>query len=169
MRNILIVSLISLCTIAFAQDESKTSIAGGAKAIIFEFDGLDNLSADSYEGGIGGKIFFNKNMTNLTNGNSVIVSGKFLKIDEKTRMKVRESFRKGIPKGKIAETFSISVTSVNRIIREKTAAERQEAEPKQKKDDLFKRKIADIERRIEELEEKILQMSRKKKKKCFRF
>jgi hypothetical protein len=91
------------------------------------------------------------------------------KIDEKTRMKVRESFRKGIPKGKIAETFSISVTSVNRIIREKTAAERQEAEPKQKKDDLFKRKIADIERRIEELEEKILQMSRKKKKKCFRF
>ncbi|MEJ2023713.1 MAG: hypothetical protein P8Y00_01595 [Deltaproteobacteria bacterium] len=91
------------------------------------------------------------------------------RIDEKTRMKVRESFRKGIPKGKIAERFSISVTSVNRIIREKTDAGRPKAETEQKKDDLFKRKIADIERRIEELEEKILQMSRKKKKKCFRF
>ena len=62
MRNIFIVSLIFICTFAFAQDESKTSIAGGAKALIFEFDGLDNLSADSYEGGIGGKIFLNSSM-----------------------------------------------------------------------------------------------------------
>ncbi len=60
MRNILVISLIFLCTIVFAQEEPKTSIKGGAKALIFEFDGLDNLSADSYEGGIGGKIFFNK-------------------------------------------------------------------------------------------------------------
>lgn len=62
MRNILIISLILLCTTAFAQNESKTSIAGGAKALIFEFDGLDDLSADSYEGGIGGKIFLNNSM-----------------------------------------------------------------------------------------------------------
>ena len=62
MRNILLVTLFFLCTLAFAQDESKTSIAGGAKALIFEFDGLANLSADSYEGGIGGKIFFNKSL-----------------------------------------------------------------------------------------------------------
>ncbi|MEJ2544191.1 MAG: outer membrane beta-barrel protein [Calditrichaceae bacterium] len=62
MRSILIVSLIFLCTIAFAQDESKTSIAGGAKALIFEFDGLDNLSADSYNGGLGGKIYFSSSL-----------------------------------------------------------------------------------------------------------
>jgi hypothetical protein len=62
MRNILLFSLIFLCTIVFAQEESKTSIAGGAKALIFEFDGLDNLSANSYEGGIGGKIFFSNSL-----------------------------------------------------------------------------------------------------------
>jgi len=62
MRNILVISLIFLCSIVFAQDEPKTSIAGGAKALIFEFDGLDNLSADSYEGGIGGKIFFSNSL-----------------------------------------------------------------------------------------------------------
>ena len=60
MRNVLVISLIFLCAIAFAQDEPKTSIIGGAKALLFEFNGLDNLSADSYEGGYGIKIFFNK-------------------------------------------------------------------------------------------------------------
>ena len=62
MRNILVVILIFMCTFTFAQDESKTSIAGGAKALVFEFDGLDNLSADSYQGGIGAKLFLNKSM-----------------------------------------------------------------------------------------------------------
>ena len=62
MRNILVVILIFMCTFTFAQDESKTSIAGGAKALVFEFDGLDNLSADSYQGGIGAKLFLNNSM-----------------------------------------------------------------------------------------------------------
>lgn len=62
MRNILVISLIFLCTIVFAQDEPKTSIKGGATALIFEFDGLDNLSADSYEGGLGAKLFISRNL-----------------------------------------------------------------------------------------------------------
>ncbi|MEJ2055477.1 MAG: outer membrane beta-barrel protein, partial [Calditrichaceae bacterium] len=62
MRSVFFIIMIFLCSAIFGQDESKTSIAGGAKALIFEFDGLDNLSADSYQGGLGGKMFFNNTM-----------------------------------------------------------------------------------------------------------
>lgn len=62
MRNIILFTLIFLCSIVFGQEESKTSIAGGAKALVFEFDGLAYLSADSYEGGIGAKMFFNNKL-----------------------------------------------------------------------------------------------------------
>ncbi len=91
------------------------------------------------------------------------------RIDEKTRQKVRESYRKGVPKKRIAERFAISVTSVNRIIREQPSHETGEAEPRKTRDEEVKRKIADIERRIAELEEKILRLETRKKKKGFWF
>lgn len=62
MRNIILISLIFLCSVVFGQEESKTSIAGGAKALLFEFNGLSSISADSYEGGFGGKMFFNRKL-----------------------------------------------------------------------------------------------------------
>jgi hypothetical protein len=62
MRNIFLITFIFLCSMLFGQEESKTSIAGGAKALVFEFDGLAYLAADSYEGGIGAKMFFNRNL-----------------------------------------------------------------------------------------------------------
>ena len=62
MRNVILITLIFLCSIVFGQEESKTSIAAGAKALVFEFDGLAYLSADSYEGGIGAKMFFNRKL-----------------------------------------------------------------------------------------------------------
>jgi len=91
------------------------------------------------------------------------------RIDEKTRQEVRNFYKNGIPKKRIAERFSISVTSVNRIIREKSPGETGEAEPRKTRDEEVRRKIADIERRIAELEEKILRLETRKKKKGFWF
>jgi len=62
MRKVIFIALIFMSSTIFGQVESKTSITGGAKALLFEFSGLSSLSADSYEGGIGGKIFFNNSM-----------------------------------------------------------------------------------------------------------
>lgn len=62
MRNLLLITAIFLCSLVFGQEESKTSIAGGAKALLFEFNGLSTISAGSYEGGIGGKMFFNNKL-----------------------------------------------------------------------------------------------------------
>ncbi|OPX38309.1 MAG: hypothetical protein DRN37_08940 [Thermoplasmata archaeon] len=91
------------------------------------------------------------------------------KIDEKTRREVRTSYKNGVPKKKIAERFSISVTSVTRIIKEQPPGEKGAAEPRKSRDEEIKMKIAAIERRIRDLEEKILQMEAKKKKKGFWF
>jgi len=91
------------------------------------------------------------------------------RIDEKTRREVRESYTNGVPKKRIAEKFSISVTSVSRIIREKSPGEPMEAGPQKTRDPELKRKIAAIERRIVELEEEILRLETRKKKKGFWF
>jgi len=90
------------------------------------------------------------------------------RINEKTRREVRVSYENGVPKRKIAEKFSISLTSVNRIIKEQSPAETAEAQPQKRKDEEMKRKIAHIERRISELEEKILQLEIKKKRASFK-
>ena len=47
--------------ITFAQ-EDKPFMAKGDKAILFEFSGLDNLGARSFEGGIGGKYYLSQDM-----------------------------------------------------------------------------------------------------------
>jgi uncharacterized protein YjcR len=90
------------------------------------------------------------------------------RIDEKTRQEVRKSYKNGVPKKRIAERFSISVTSVTRVIKEQSRREPGEAEPRKTRASEVKRKIADIERRIEELEEKILRLGSLKKKRRFR-
>jgi transposase len=90
------------------------------------------------------------------------------KIDEETKIKVRESYGNGVPKKRIAEQFSISVSSVSRIIREGPPAKspgesKKEGQQETRKTEIRKKKIADIERRIAELEQKILRLQAGKK------
>lgn len=63
MRNYFIMLLIVLFSFsaALAQDD-KPFMAKGDKAILFEFSGLDNLGAHSFEGGIGGKYYLSQDM-----------------------------------------------------------------------------------------------------------
>ncbi len=61
MRRLFIGMLIFSCCIAFAQDK-VTSVDEGSKAILFSFSGLDNLNANAFNGGIGGKYFLTKNL-----------------------------------------------------------------------------------------------------------
>ena len=71
------------------------------------------------------------------------------KIDEKTKQNVIKSYENGVPKKKIAERFGISLSSVGRIVKKKAKpdvkAERQ-------------KRIEDLERRIEVLENRILEL-----------
>lgn len=54
MNRLLIIILI--CTFAFAQDK-VTSVEKGSTAVLFSFSGLDNLNANTINGGVGGKYF----------------------------------------------------------------------------------------------------------------
>jgi hypothetical protein len=63
MRKFILVSLmvvlipsLSLC------QENKPFFEEKSKALLFEFSGFDNLSANSFNGGIGGKYFIKSNM-----------------------------------------------------------------------------------------------------------
>jgi len=94
------------------------------------------------------------------------------KIDEKTKSKVRESYGNGVPKKRIAEQFSISVSSVTRIVREGSPGESPEESKKPGQQEArkaeIKRKIAEIERRIAELEAEIRRLEAgKKKRRCW--
>jgi transposase len=86
------------------------------------------------------------------------------RIDDETRRKVRESYGKGVPKKRIAEECSISVSSVNRIIGGKARGATQKAGQEGTRDREIRAKIADIERRITELEGKILRLKAGKKR-----
>lgn len=60
MSKMLIVFLFVFCISVFGQEDSKekNSVAKGSRAMVFELGGLDNLGANSYNGGIAGKYFF---------------------------------------------------------------------------------------------------------------
>jgi transposase len=90
------------------------------------------------------------------------------RIDDGTRRKVRESYANGVPKKRIAEEFSISVSSVTRIIGEKVRGESQKTVEEGTRAGEIKARIADIERRITELEDKILRLeASRKKRRCW--
>jgi hypothetical protein len=50
-----VVALLVSVSVAMAQDAS--SVGAGSKALLFSFSGLNNLAANTYNGGIGGKYF----------------------------------------------------------------------------------------------------------------
>jgi outer membrane protein W len=67
VRKLSILLVIAICVFAFGQekeknDETRNSVALGSRAMVFEFNGLSNLGAGSYNGGIAGKYFFQHNM-----------------------------------------------------------------------------------------------------------
>jgi hypothetical protein len=63
MRHIIIyvASFILLASVCFGQ-ESAGYFEDGSKALLFEFSGLANLGAGSFDGGFGGKYFLNKKL-----------------------------------------------------------------------------------------------------------
>ena len=80
------------------------------------------------------------------------------KIDEKIRQKVIEAQASGLPMRKIAKEFGVGLSSVHRIIKEKGP---EKVQKKMSKAERLK-KIEAIERRIAELEKKILDLGAKK-------
>ena len=80
------------------------------------------------------------------------------KIDEKIRQKVIEAQASGLPMRKIAKEFGVGLSSVHRIIKEKGP---EKVQKKMSKAERLK-KIEAIEKRIAELEKKILDLGAKK-------
>jgi hypothetical protein len=52
-----LLSVVVAASMSFAQDAPSPEIKTGSKALLFTFNGLANLSAGSYIGGIGGKYY----------------------------------------------------------------------------------------------------------------
>ena len=97
---------------------------------------------------------------------AVIRKGEHLarkKIDDAVKRKVLEAHERGLTRKKISEECGISVSSVGRIIKERTPQPKKEKAPETGLAPEKQRKLEEIERRIMELEEKILYLEAKKK------
>jgi DNA invertase Pin-like site-specific DNA recombinase len=85
------------------------------------------------------------------------------KIVEKIKQDVIKAHENGVPRKKIAERFGISLSSVGRIVKKKAPEHSHETETDTKTE--RQKGIEDLERRINELEIKILEYEAKKKAK----
>lgn len=85
------------------------------------------------------------------------------RISDEIRQKVIEAGANGLSPRELAEKFGISISSVRRILKEKHTKSTSDGMSKNKAQTERQRKIKDIERRIAELEEKILVADRKTK------
>lgn len=85
------------------------------------------------------------------------------KIDEATRQKVKEAYAIGISMRKIAKEFGIGSSSVDRIVKEKGPHTVQDDETVKTGKTERQKKIEALERRIAELEKKILDLKAKKR------
>lgn len=62
MKKFLILAMMLLiCSLAYSQ-ENGNSISKGAIGVLFSFNGLNNLSLQNYDGGIGAKYFLDQNL-----------------------------------------------------------------------------------------------------------
>ena len=55
------IMILLIGSLLYAQDD-KSFFEKGSKAVLFEFSGFDNLGANSFNGGIGGKYFIKSNI-----------------------------------------------------------------------------------------------------------
>jgi transposase len=85
------------------------------------------------------------------------------KIDEKTKQNVIKAYENGITRKKIAERFSISLSSVGRIVKKKVPKQGHEKKIETDTKTERQKRIEDLERRIAELEKKILEFEANKK------
>lgn len=84
------------------------------------------------------------------------------RIDDEIRKMVTRDFKKGFSRAKIAEKYSISRSSVGRIVKEKAG---RQVGPKPGQDNRRterQKKIEDLERRVIALEKRILEMDRRR-------
>jgi IS30 family transposase len=85
------------------------------------------------------------------------------RIDDITRQKIKEAHASGLSMRKIARKFGIGSSSVDRIVKEEGPQNVQKAESKRMGKTERQLKIEALERRINELEKKILGLKAKKK------
>jgi len=89
------------------------------------------------------------------------------KIDEKIKQNVIKAYENGVPKKKIAEQFGISLSSVGRMVKKKVPKYGHEKKDKPNVKTERQKKIEGLERRIAELEKKIIEFEAKKKAKLW--
>jgi IS30 family transposase len=85
------------------------------------------------------------------------------KIDDITRQKIKEAHASGLSMRQIAREFGIGSSSVDRIVKEEGPQNVQNAETEKMGKTERQLKIEALERRIDELEKKILCLKAKKK------
>jgi IS30 family transposase len=85
------------------------------------------------------------------------------KIDDITRQKIKEAHARGLSMRQIAREFGIGSSSVDRIVKEEGPQNVQNAETEKMGKTERQLKIEALERRIDELEKKILGLKAKKK------
>ena len=88
-------------------------------------------------------------------------------IDEKTKQDVIQTYENGIPRKKIAEEFGISLSSVGRIVRNKATTQSHEKKTVPDIKTEKQKRIEDLERKIAEVEKKILKFEAYKKSKSW--
>jgi transposase len=87
------------------------------------------------------------------------------RIDADTRRKVLEAHATGLSMRKVGERFGISAMSVGRIIREKSNRRSPEKNGKSEaRKAIMRNKISDIEKRLAELEKKVLEYDARMKR-----
>ena len=84
-------------------------------------------------------------------------------IEKTTKKKVMEEYSNGVSRKKIAEKYGISLSSVARIIQQKSSQQGQEKTIKTEVATERQKRIEALEIRIAELEKKILEAEAKKK------
>lgn len=62
MKNLIVIVTIFMMVLSMNAQEEKAFMERGARAILFEFSGLDNLGVNSYRGGIGAKYFWSNDL-----------------------------------------------------------------------------------------------------------
>ena len=85
------------------------------------------------------------------------------RINDITRQKIKEAHARGLSMRKIAKEFGIGSSSVDRIVKEEGPQNVQNAETEKMAKTERQLKIEALERRIDELEKKILGLKTKKK------
>ena len=85
------------------------------------------------------------------------------RIDENTKEKVRDAFSEGRTRKEISEKYGISPRSITRIVAGKTSRGGQEKGAGSNDNDVRRKRIEDIERRLELLEKRILDLDAKRR------